>query len=189
MAADVTADVSERLPLSLPASLDVGALQASLNAVLAASSGASSDSVSVLPEQIHAPDANFILAIYHYLVTQLPPLQAAAEELDAVRAQAARREIEIETLIHDSDRGRAESDQRAEDAEHEASQAMEEKAKLEAELQTARTELEVARLARDSGGNAQTMLEERAVVVEQEKRDLLTVLDRAKEESARLSGT
>ncbi|KDN51342.1 hypothetical protein K437DRAFT_254932 [Tilletiaria anomala UBC 951] len=171
------ADGIQRLPLALPITLDVTALQASL-----ASIGNIEGSVS--SQRINAPDAGLIVAIYTFLATKLSSLQGAAEALEATRVEASRREIEVETALNDAERARTEAEQRAEVATTDALSAKAEQEKLRSELQGARLELDAARSTSESGGEAQTQLQQRIATAQQEKRDLLALLDREKADSA-----
>lgn len=201
-AADVSApalvggldDGVQRLPISLPPTLDVSTLQSVLSGIVDSSllvptpteEGAT---VPLLPlEKITAPDAALILSIYTFLAGKVPDLQSSASKLESLQAESQRREIEVESTLNEAERARAEAEQRAEAAAAEASSANAEKEKHREESERIRTELEVVKSSSESGNSALSQLQERVVNVEQEKRDLLTVLDREKEESARRAG-
>lgn len=181
-----------RLPIAVPMSLDVEALRRTVSSIVdsallePASEQASTPLVSL--ERINAPDAALVLSIYTYLATQLPALQQAAQELESTRTAASRREVEVESVLNEAERTRSEAETRADAASAEASDARTQLAATQQQLQQTRTELEVARSASESGSNASSQLQQRVVAVEQEKRDLLALLDREKEDAARKEG-
>jgi hypothetical protein len=201
-AADVSApalvggldDGVQRLPVSLPPTLDVATLQSVLSGIVDSSllvptASGDGSTVSLLPlEKITSPDAALILSIYTFLAGKLPDLQSSASKLESLQAESQRREIEVESTLNEAERTRAEAEQRAEAAAAEASSANAEKEKQREELERTRTELEVVKSSSESGSSALSQLQDRVVNVEQEKRDLLTLLDREKEESARRAG-
>ncbi len=203
-----TAGAASSLQLALPPSLDLNLLQKILSsivdpALLSASAAVPTEQADAataetqqqqqqqpaLPiERITSPDASLILSIYAFFATQFSALQKGAADASALQAELARRGIEAESQLNDAEQSRAEAEQRAAQAEQLAAQAQAEKHAVDAQLAEASQQLQAAQSQQASGGAANDQAQQRIAQVEQEKRDLLALLDREKEESARNAG-
>lgn len=167
------------LPLALPSTLHLPALSTAL---------ASTNPPKPIDEAyLRAPDEALVLHLYSTIL-QLPALREASAALEREKAERARRDIEVEEALNEAESVRTEAEERAERERAERERAEAEKDRLAAELAGSNAQLAALKSTSESGTSEVAELKGRLEQVEQEKRDLLSSLEKEREESSRRGG-
>lgn len=167
-----------RLPISLPSTVPIEKL---LN-VLGSTDGAS----AITEERIRSPDEALLLHIYNVLLT-IPSLQDAITLHETQQKENERRNVDMESQLHEAERLKAEAEARAEEDRTAKEQAIKEKADINGQLAQVQGTLVSLQSTTDSDVQKSAEVKGRLEQAEQEKRDLLEMLEREKIESSRRS--
>lgn len=163
------------LAVDVPADMPLDTLLATLN-----KDGAGLDS----DERLRAPDADLILQLYRSILS-LAPLVDAQAALEKDKEERERRTVDAESQLHEAERLKAEAEARAEDDRLAKEAALGEKMELSGKLAQVEGTLAALQSTSESGVAQSAEVAGRLEKAEQEKRDMLDMLEREKTECAR----
>lgn len=163
------------LAVDVPADMPLDTLLATLN-----KDGAGLDS----DERLRAPDADLILQLYRSILS-LAPLVDAQATLEKDKEERERRTVDAESQLHEAERLKAEAEARAEDDRLAKEAALGEKMELSGKLAQVEGTLAALQSTSESGVAQSAEVAGRLEKAEQEKRDMLDMLEREKTECAR----
>lgn len=166
------------LPLDLPVDLPLDTLLATLN------KDGGEASTTTTEDRLRAPDAELILHLYRSILS-LAPLVDAQAALEKDREERERRAIDAESQLHEAERLRAEAEARAEEDRQAKETALSDKMALSGKLAQVEGTLAALQSNTESGVAQSAEVVGRLEKAEQEKRDLLDMLEREKTECAR----
>lgn len=167
-----------RLPVNLPSTIPIEVL---LN-VLGSTDGAS----AITEDRIRAPDEALLLHIYNILLT-IPSLRDAIGLHETQQSENERRKVDMESQLHEAERLKSEAESRAEEDRIAKEQAIKEKVEINGQLAQVQGTLAALQSTSDTGIQQSAEVKGRLEQAEQEKRDVLEMLEREKIESARRS--
>jgi nucleoprotein TPR len=150
--------------------------------VLGSTDGAS----AITEERIRAPDEALLLHIYNVLLT-IPSLRDAITLHETQQKENERRKVDMESQLHEAERLKAEAETRAEEDRIAKEQAIKEKVEINGQLAQVQGTLAALQSTSDSGIQQSAEVKGRLEQAEQEKRDVLEMLEREKIESSRRS--
>ncbi|KAF8318500.1 hypothetical protein DL93DRAFT_2054404 [Clavulina sp. PMI_390] len=157
-------DASAHLALEFPEDIDVNALQ------------------TLLPSQpLDAPTPDLIYSVYRLLLEQTSQLEQYAQERDAARADASRLEVELDQALQDQDVELSRLRETVEVVQKELAQTKAAKAD-NAKLVSLQAELNSLKTTYSSSSTASDDIRRQIELVQNEKRDLLGVVDTLREE-------
>jgi len=133
------------------------------------------------------PTAPLVQTLYKALVA-LPSLVQSSKDLEKERAETIAREVEIEASLNEAERLRSEAIERSQKEREEREQAEKLKDEVNVTLASVQAELTGLKSTSESGSNVSAELKGRLEGIEQEKRDLLSKVEREQTECNRRGG-
>ncbi|KAJ4482315.1 hypothetical protein J3R30DRAFT_3402901 [Lentinula aciculospora] len=133
---------------------------------------------------IHSPSPDSLVNLYQLLLDQSGVIDAAQRDVDELRAEAERKDVELDQALQDREQSSKEMEQQAERLQEELSQVKQERDHLlasESELQTRITTLTTSQ---SSSSHEVEELKLRLEDVEREKRDLVNVISRLQQDGS-----
>ncbi|KAI5827114.1 hypothetical protein K523DRAFT_340270 [Schizophyllum commune Tattone D] len=139
---------------------------------------------AVLPDaSFTTPSPDTVLALYRLVLAQGADIDNANRELDAATAEAEKKGIELEQVYQDKDNVARDAEAAVEAANAELAAAKKERDELAAANTKLKAELNAVTSSQSSSSTEVTELKRRVEDVEREKRDLVTVITRLKQEN------
>lgn len=144
---------------------------------------------AVLPDaSFTTPSPDTVLALYRLVLAQGADIDNANRELDAATAEAEKKGIELEQVYQDKDNVARDAEAAVEAANAELAAAKRERDELAAANTKLKAELNAVTSSQSSSSTEVTELKRRVEDVEREKRDLVTVITRLKQENGQREG-
>ena len=165
------------LSLSVPPSLSLDAVQSVL-----AGCGA-----SVTREDLQSPTANVVIQVYTALLA-IPTLRDAVTQYEKDKKDTERRNVDLEMQLHEAERLKDEAEKRAEESRAAREDSIRECSDMSSQLAEARGTLQSLQSNAESGSQESAEAKGKLERIQQEKRDLLEMLERERIESARRAG-
>lgn len=162
------------LPIMVPPSLSLDSLQSIL-----ATCGA-----SISTDQLQSPNSSVILQIYTALLT-IPTLRDSISQFGIERKEAEKTSVEMEMQLHDAERLKDEAEKRAEEDRAAKEEVILEKNQISSQLAQVQGTLDGLQSTAESGTRKSAEVKGLLEKIQQEKRDVLEMLERERLESAR----
>lgn len=186
-----SASTSAAFTISLPSDIDLDALGA------------------LIPgEPLEAPTEDTVLHLYRTLLAHVTQLDATTREVEELRAEAEKKEVELDQALQDRESDRNELENRADNLQKELKTVKAERDEFGTysyglggychsvnvvRVATAKVALQTQLSSASSSHNASSVeldnLKTRVEDVEREKRDLVSIVSRLKEDCAQRDGT
>ncbi|KAL1742749.1 hypothetical protein HDZ31DRAFT_42546 [Schizophyllum fasciatum] len=139
---------------------------------------------NVLPDaSFTTPSPDTVLALYRLVLAQGADIDSAQRDLDAANAEVEKKGIELEQVYQDKDNVARDAEAAVEAANAELAAAKKERDELAAANSKLKAELDTISSSQSSSSSEVTELKRRVEDVEREKRDLVTVITRLKQEN------
>ncbi|TFK52180.1 hypothetical protein OE88DRAFT_1367940 [Heliocybe sulcata] len=160
-------DAGVTLALKLPEDIDYDALS------------------SILPDvPLTNPNPDAIVSFYRFLLAQVSELDAVQREVEELRAESERKDVELDQALQDKETAAKEADANVEAAQKELKQVKEERDQLAAKNRELEHKIANLSNTQSSSSTEVITLRQRVEDTEREKRDLVLVVSRLKEDSA-----
>lgn len=171
-------NVANRLPVDLPSTISAELL---VNVL-----GSTDGSTDITEDRIRAPDQALLLHIYRSLLS-IPSLKEAISLHEQEKNERERRDVDMETQLHEAERLRSEAESRSEADRQAKESSLREKLDIEGQLVQTQSTLNALQSNTETSGQQAAEWKGRWDQAEQEKRGILEMLEREKVESARRS--
>ncbi|KAF9077487.1 hypothetical protein BDP27DRAFT_1397327 [Rhodocollybia butyracea] len=164
---DTTAQNPQSLNVPIPEDFDIEALS------------------SLVPDlDVHFPSPDTLLSIYQLLLEQSGALDATQREVDELRAEAEKKDVELDQALQDREQSSKDTEQQLERIQDEMTQVKRERDQLLASQSELQTRITTLSTSQNSSSNEVTELKHRLEDVEREKRDLISVISRLKQDGS-----
>ncbi|KAI0260660.1 hypothetical protein BC834DRAFT_925773 [Gloeopeniophorella convolvens] len=131
-----------------------------------------------------SPSPDAILALYRIVVSQAVDLDVATRDLEDARADIERKDVELDQALQDRESSTATLEAQLKDAQEELARAKSERDSLASSKSTLETQISTLSSSQSLSSTELDSFKHRVEDTEREKRDLLGVVSRLKEDSA-----
>ncbi|KAI0693206.1 hypothetical protein BC835DRAFT_1276339 [Cytidiella melzeri] len=138
----------------------------------------------LLPDtQFDTPTPETIVALYRLIAAQASTVDANQKELEETRAEVERKEVELDQALQDRESASKEVESVSENLQNELRQLQREKEDIEASRNSLQAQLMSISNSTSASSNEAESLRQRVEDTEREKRDLIGVVNRLKEDA------
>ncbi|CAL1712475.1 unnamed protein product [Somion occarium] len=139
---------------------------------------------NLLPDaNLESPSADDIAALYRIVVNQAADLDATQREVEELKAEVERKDVELDQALQDKETATKDIESTLESTQKELRQVKQEKDELAAARAELQTKLASISTSQSASSTEVETLRHRVEDVEREKRDLIGVVSRLKEDS------
>ncbi|KAI0338862.1 hypothetical protein BDW22DRAFT_1362157 [Trametopsis cervina] len=139
---------------------------------------------ALLPEtQLDVPTPETIVSLYRLIVAQASETDANQKELEEIRAEVQRKEVELDQALQDRETASNELESVSEGLQNELRQVKQEKEEIVASRNELQAQLVSITTSRSATSTEAELLKQRVDDTEREKRDLIGVISRLKEDA------
>ncbi|KZV92725.1 hypothetical protein EXIGLDRAFT_836242 [Exidia glandulosa HHB12029] len=140
---------------------------------------------ALLPDiSLESPSPDAIVSLYRLVAAQVAELESSSNELEEARAQALRKEVELDSAIQDRESTVRELETSLESVTAELSAAKQERDALQSSNSAMQAQLSNMSSSQSASSGEVDTLRRRVEDAESEKRSLMGVMDRMKEQDA-----
>jgi len=144
---------------------------------------------ALLPEtSLEAPSPESILYIYKLLLAQANDLSGVSAELEELRSQLMRKDVELDQALQDKESAVAELEQSVEATRNELKSVVVQRDELRASQGALQSQLATMSSSQTSRSSELDVLRVRIEETEREKRDLVGVVDRLRSDGTQAEG-
>ncbi|KAG5646523.1 hypothetical protein DXG03_003290 [Asterophora parasitica] len=133
---------------------------------------------------LHSPSPENIVTLYRLIVTQAWEGRSVVEELDGARAEAQKKDVELDQALQDKESSSRDFESSLEGLQNELGQVKRERDELAVSQTSLKAKIQTLSNSQSSSSSEVDTLKRRVEDTEREKRDLVGVISRLKQESA-----
>ncbi|KAJ3826801.1 hypothetical protein EV361DRAFT_893712 [Lentinula raphanica] len=140
---------------------------------------------SIVPDfDIHSPTPDSLLNLYRLILEQSGVIDASQRDLDELRAEAEKKDVELDQALQDNEQSSKDLEQQVERLQEELTQVKQERDQLLASQTELQTRVTTLASSQSSSSHEVEELKHRLEDVEHEKRDLVNVISRLKQDGS-----
>ncbi|EPQ51089.1 hypothetical protein GLOTRDRAFT_66309 [Gloeophyllum trabeum ATCC 11539] len=140
---------------------------------------------SLLPDTpLTNPDPDTVISLYRFLLAHVAEADAVQREVEELRAESERKDVELDQALQDRDTATKELEATLEATQKELQQVKEENSRLATTNKELQRQIATLSNSQSSSSTEVLSLRQRVEDVEREKRDLVLVVSRLKEDGA-----
>ncbi|KAJ3731245.1 hypothetical protein DFJ43DRAFT_435652 [Lentinula guzmanii] len=140
---------------------------------------------SIVPDfDIHSPTPDSLVNLYRLILEQSGAIDATQRDVDELRAEAERKDVELDQALQDREQSSKDAEQQIERLQEELTQVKQERDQLLASQSELQTRITTLATSQNSSSHEAEELKHRLEDVEREKRDLINVISRLKQDGS-----